>query len=511
MRTGANTELRAREAAGSVALALGVALLLIRFFSPSWIAFRAFARAPEMFSNGVLVRRGAYVAMQVVDPFVAIDSRVHKVVRWRLLIPMIGHYLGLSPGLVLGLAHAGCVVVLATLVRIGRARGFSWVECGLLAVVAGASSWFFVATGWLGYYDSWLVLGLLTVAWVRRRWLVWLACVLTPWVDERFVLALPLALLVRWLQEGGALSMRGLGSWLLRESPVPTVLVAGGVALRLSLAGSAGSQTPLEYWRSLDVGVPLWRYAFGAWEGLRAGSVLVVMAVLLLAASRRSVVAALLAVGAVATAGAGLASADDLSRATTMLLPVVPLGWALAREQPWWRRFHVPSLLAAGALLLPANHVVSTFTIPINQLSYEIQLLLDPPPPFSADAYLQEAEQVTNQGDIERGEQLANVALRLAPSARAHDVRGVILARRGRWREALADFDAAVVLDPNTPEIWTNRARAHAALGDAAGTREDADRLRALAPGSAAVAEAEALARSVDGGKAAGSPAGGAP
>jgi hypothetical protein len=499
MSAGANVRERVREGAGAAAVALGAALVVIRFFSPSWIAFRAWARVPEMFSNGILVRRGAYVAMQVADPFVEIDNRVHKVVRWRLLIPLIGHYLGMSAGAVLGLAHVGCVVVLAALVRLARARGFRWREAAMLAVVFAASAWFFVATGWLGYYDSLLVLGLLAVAFARHRWAVWLACVLTPWIDERFVLGLPLALLVRWIWTAGSLSPRALGAWLVRETPVAIALVGGYIALRFALAGRAGSQTFIEYWRSLDTNVPLWRYAFGAWEGLRAGWVVVVLAVVLLAARRAVFAAALLALAVGTTLVAGLASADDLSRAATMLMPVVPLGWDLARTRPWWTRFHIAAVLTAAALFLPANHVVTTFTVPINQLWYEVNLLLDPPPPFSAAAYLQDAERLANQGDLARAEGLATVALRLAPSAVAHDVHGVIAARQGRWREALADFDAAVALDSRLPEAWMNRARAHAALGDIGAARDDAARVRALAPDSPLAADAETLLGSLGG------------
>jgi hypothetical protein len=92
-------------ALGAFALALAVTLLLIRFFSPSWIAFWAWARVPDVFSNGVLVRRGVHVTAQVADPFAEIPDRVHKVVRWRLLFPILGHYLGLPPGVVLALSH----------------------------------------------------------------------------------------------------------------------------------------------------------------------------------------------------------------------------------------------------------------------------------------------------------------------------------------------------------------------------------------------------------------------
>jgi hypothetical protein len=484
---------------GTAAVALTASAVVVRFFSPSWIAFRGWARVPELFSNGILVRRGTFVARQVADPFVPIDDRIHKVVRWRLLIPLLGHYLGMPAGAVLGLSHLGCVLVLVAIVRLARARGFSWFESGMLAVVVGASGWFFVSTGWLGYYDSFLVLGLLTVAYAVRRWPVWLACILTPWIDERFIIGVPLALLVRWIGTADPPSPRTLGTWLLREVLIPGALASAYVGLRFALAGRAGSQTFIEYWRSLDANIPLWRYTFGAWEGLRAGWGLVILAVFALVTRRAIFAGALLALCIAATLLAGLASADDLSRAATIVVPVVPLGWQLARKSPWWRRLYVGALLVGAALLLPAHHVVSTFTIPINDLWYESHLLLDPPPPFAPGPYLQEAQRVANQGDASRAESLANVALKLAPDAEGYNVHGVILARQGRWQEALADFDRAITLDPNLAEAWMNRARANAALGTTDAARADATRARVLAPGSPLAADAEALLRSLGG------------
>ncbi|HLY37267.1 MAG TPA: tetratricopeptide repeat protein [Candidatus Binatia bacterium] len=485
---------RLREDVGAVALALAVTAVLLRFFSPSWIAFRAWARVPELFSNGILVRRAVFVVRQIADPFVAIDDPLHRVVRWRVLVPLVGHYLHLPPMVVLALAHVGCVAVLAVIVRLGRAHGFTWSECALLAIVVGTASWFFVSTGWLGYYDSLLALGLVTVALVRRRWLVWLACLLTPWIDERFVLGFPLALVVRvlWDRPGS------LRRWSIGEAVIPVALVAANVALRLSVAGSSGSPTLAQYWAGVDAHVPLWRFVFGAWEGLRVGWLVIAVAIGILVRQRPGD-GIVLALGTIATLLAALVTANDLSRAATTVVPAVPLGWAVARTQTWWRRFYVGPLLAAATILLPAHHVVTTFTVPINDLWYETHLLLDPPPPFAPGPYLQEAQRAASQGDGNRAESLANVALRLAPEAAAYNVHGVILARQGRWQDALADFDRAITLDPSLAEAWMNRARSHAALGNAEAARSDARRVQAVAPDSPLAADAEALLRSLDG------------
>lgn len=387
--------------------------LLVVCFAPSLVTIRAWTRVPEVFSQSVPVRRGIWVARQVADPFVEVDDPIHKIVRWRLLMPMVGHGLGLPPAVVLALAPVGCVVVLALVIGLGRARGYAWPECAMLAIVVGASAWFLTSTGWLGYYDSWLVLGLLMVAWVPSRWLLWLACLLTPWVDERFVLAVPLALLVRAIARSPAPSAAGVRT-LGTDIGVAVLLIGGYVALRFRLAGQAGSQSLAEYWQAIDANVPLWRFVFGGWEGLRAGWIPVLLAPVVLLRRGRVLAAVGLAVGTALTTVVGLASANDLSRSVAPVLPVVPLGWELARTERWWTRWHLPPILAGMALLLPANLVISTFTVPGNQLWYEVRLLLDPPPPFSPDAYLQQAEISAKQGDLERAKAYATVGQRLA-------------------------------------------------------------------------------------------------
>jgi hypothetical protein len=409
----------ARERVRAAGMAMLVSTLLVLFFSPAWVAFRAWSRVPEVFWQVVPVRRGIQVMNQVGDPFAEITDPLHKILQWRLLMPLAGHYLGLAPGVVLGLAPLGCIVVLAVLFAQGRARGGSVAECSFLAIVAGAGAWFFTSTGWLAYYDAWLVLGLWTVAWARDRRIVWLACALTPWVDERFVVGLPLALLVRWLasQEASspALSLRELPRWLVREAGVGLLVVGTWVVLRIWLAGRTDSQTLGDYSREVEFAqIPTWRLAFGSWEGLRVGWIPVLLAVPSLMRRKQSEAGVLLALGIGATTLVGLATSNDLSRSAAVALPVLPLGWGYLRATERWKRWHAAPLLAAAALLLPANHVISTFTVPIHGLWREVRALQAPPPPYAPDLYLEEARRLSSAGDRTRAREQATVALRLA-------------------------------------------------------------------------------------------------
>jgi hypothetical protein len=246
-----------REFAKATGLGLAVSLLIVVFFSPSLVSFAAWRAMPRQFADLVPVRRGVAVVQQVEAPFTEIRDPLHKIVRWRLLFPLVGHVLHLPPALVLVLSPAGCILVLSLLIDSAHGRGIPWLECALLGVVVGATSWFFVATGWLGYFDSWLVLGLFAVSF-GPRWTVLSACLLTPWVDERFVIGFPLAMLVRWLDNPrGGMSPRDLARWFPREGVTPAVLVLIIATLRLSLAGRSGSDDLVAYWQRAAVDASL--------------------------------------------------------------------------------------------------------------------------------------------------------------------------------------------------------------------------------------------------------------
>jgi hypothetical protein len=403
-----------RERLGIAAFASALGLVLLCFHSPAWVAFRAWSRVPEVFWLVVPVRRGLQVMKQVAEPFAEITDPLHKIVQWRLLMPLIGHTLHLSGEAVLALSPLGCVLVLAVFVTFGRRRGFAWGECAAFALIGGASAWFFTSTGWLGYYDAWVVLGLLAVAWAGPRWVVWVACVLAPWVDERFVLGFPLALLVRCLTDSPPRKFSELSARLAREW-VAVLLLGACVALRLWLAGRSGSHSLDDYRTKVEIlEVPAWRILFGLWEGLRVAWVPVLFAAAALWRNGSRPSGILLALGILVTSLAALATNNDLSRSAALALPVVPLGWLALRQTAAWKRVRLGGVLALLALCLPASHVVSTFTVPIRNLAHELRALADPPPPYAPRLYVEEAKRLAKSGERQKAKEQATIALRLA-------------------------------------------------------------------------------------------------
>lgn len=368
------------------------AVLAVRF-SPNWYVYwrdlrdvkttLATASPPERDAIekallGAYSERGYFVLQQARDLNAEIPVANHKIVRWRLLFPALGRWLHLPGWVTLGLAQAGCFFLVLALAAIGwRGAGGDPVQAASLAIVAGATAPFFTSMGWLGYYDSWLALGLLAVAFARTRWIVMVACLLTPWVDERFVIGLPLALLVRWLAEPRAPGT--FWQWTKTEAILPVALAGAYALVRLQLGGTGSSQTVGQYLHefvfshSLTPGQRL----YGAWEGLRAGWLLVGGALWWCGQGggpgRRW--ATLLGVAVAGVSLAGLFTALDLSRSAVLVLPVVPLGWSWAVRQAWWQRAYVAPALSLVALVWPARQIIASDRQPVDAMwSYPTEL-----------------------------------------------------------------------------------------------------------------------------------------
>lgn len=457
-------------------LATGIFALLLIFFSPSWGAFRLWSHVPEL--SGMLeVRRGVSVLAQVEHPGAEIADPLHRAIQWRLFFPVVGHVLSLPPTLFFGLSHVGCLLVLGYLVALLRRANFGWADAALATVALGSASWFFTSTGWLGYFDSWLALALLFAAFAETRWIVWLACLLAPWIDERFVVAAPLALLCRWLRRPEKTDLK-------RDAAIPAALLGVFLFVRLGLLSSrsASGATVGSYLGARDyLDAPLARIALGIWEGLRAGWCFAVAAVILLWKQRgRS-----LALGGVmlALVALGLATTQDYSRSMTMLLPAAVLGLLLAHEAAaaWLPR---ALFISAGiALVLPAHHVMNDAVNPIFNLQHELSVLDHPPAIAMPELYELRAIHEMERGEFVKADSDLALAIKLAPNpASPAKQRGILAATQGRWTDARTYFSTMATHDSQNPDAWFMCAQASNALGESAAARTEIDRALSLAP-----------------------------
>lgn len=423
------------------------------------------------------VRRGVSVLQQMAHPGSAIADPLHAAIQWRLLFPLIGHLLGLPPFALFALAPLGCLLTLAFIVTVLRRRGLGWGPTCAAALVLGATSWFFTSVSWLGYYDSWLVLALLIVAFARSEWAVWLACLWAPWVDERFVVGALLALLCRQLPPSPA----PRAGWRRTWGP-PLALLALFAAVRLFLLAphTAALASPGGYWTELKSRtVPAGRYLFGAWAGLRLAWFFVLAAVVFL--RRTPSRAALVAAAALAVLVIGLGTAQDLSRSMMMEMPVALLGVLPATEAAASPCRRALPAVAGLALLLPAHHVMTDRVNPVFYLYHEIAALKNPPAAAMPEIYELRGMLEMQQGDYGSAEADFSLAIKLGdrPSI-AYQQRGLLRATEGRLIEARQDFTAATRFAPRDPDGWFFRAHADLALGDTAGAVADLQQAQAL-------------------------------
>ena len=427
--------------------------------------------------SGLLeVRRGAAVLEQVAHPGAPVADELHRAIQWRLLFPVIGKVLNLPPPLFFALADLGCLLVLGFVITLLRRKNFGWFDAGLATVALGATSWFFTSTGWLGYFDSWFALALLLVAFAEKRWLVWLACLLAPWIDERFVLAAPLALLCRWLH-------RRDFDWR-REAGVPAALLAAFVVVRLGvLSGhSAAGATVGGYLGARDyLDAPFARIVLGIWEGLRVAWLFVVAAVVLLWPQRGRALA--LGAAVLVLVVVGVSTAQDYSRAMTMLLPAAVLGLLLMREAAvTWPPLAL-RVCAVAALLVPAHHVMNDRVNPIYHLQHELAVLESPPAVAMPELYELRAIHKMERGEFADADADLALAIKLAdnPASPARQ-RGILAASQGHWADALRYFSLTAEHDAQNPDAWLMCAQAHLALGHAPDAHTAMERALALAP-----------------------------
>lgn len=304
--------------------------------------------------------RGVAYIDQCASPF---TRSYDPALRWRVLPPLVAHFLGLRGLWTLLVPWAGVVA----LVVASLSWGERWLKTRIAAwsfgLLVGTSSAVLVPTNWIGINDAWCWLALVAVTCGRNRWTLAAACLLGPWVDERFFLGLPLALWCRDRLRGERRLIRNAfssGLWLLPY-----------IATRLAITYAYHQTGERHFLREAYHELPhvLTWVPLGWWFGLRLGWIPIL-------ASLRSAVRDRTWFWEIAAAGFALgmsvALAHDLSRSVAIALPWVFLGAARMTRENTVDARRLLCLLAGANLLLPAAHVVYVWVVAISPLPWEI-------------------------------------------------------------------------------------------------------------------------------------------
>ncbi|MBI2827626.1 MAG: hypothetical protein HYX69_23365 [Planctomycetia bacterium] len=465
-------------AARSLVVALAAAALTYFFFAPRFVLFPALETEDARYIPEV--GRATDVLRLVADPWTPLPAdSIHKVTEWRLFFPVIWHYLGLPRWLLFAVPYVGCALALWLATWLTYARLGNWWQTWMAATLFAALPWFFVSTGWLLFFDSFVTLSQLVVAFVPARWALALACLLTPWIDERFVIALPVCLAVRAVALG---YIQGR-EWRKLAIDVAVVAVASfpypAIRAAVWLQGDPNSTAYVSVHREGVRKVPLLPRLFGKrpepfvtsfteglWSGYRAAWVFVAAGVWFTARRLGWAWGAVLGGIAATTVVVGLVIAADMSRMMMMVCPTLLLGvWMWRQMRPAGFERALTVVLVAN-FLLPAAIVVWDLRVPVVYLHAQIAQLNSPPFFLTAEGLTERANQRAAKGEIERATSDYDRAIALDPAyVLAYANRGIMRGRTGDSEGALEDLNEAVRLSPNMSDARLVRAKLLLARG----------------------------------------------
>ena len=312
-------------------------------------------RAHDVVGELTAILRVSGMVDQLRDPWVGLangrrfSSYFFVATRWRILPPFIGHALHLTPKAYLSLPRAGawCVLLLGAWYahRMGGNRA-AWVAA--LGLV-GSAAW--LSSVEMVQFDGWYLALLLVAAFSPRTVAAWAAAALGPWIDERFVLFLPAALLVRlaWSRRLPWRELSGVGFYALARM----------AALFLGEAGLS---------RQLGLTVLGWGAggcAVGWGLGWRLGWVLLLAGAWKVFGSVRPW-QRWLSIGAAAGIAAAAALAIDYTRTAPGLLPLAVLGAAHLSSRTRWMAVAVAVVLLNFAL--PYWHIYGKEFAPVRSV-----------------------------------------------------------------------------------------------------------------------------------------------
>ncbi len=466
-------------AARCLALALSAGALVLLFFSPCFTNWQGL-KFPELQPTTPEFERARFALLQLDDPAAPIPHPVHYGIKWRLLFPVLCHLARMPAAMYLALPHVGCVLCLWLVAWLSYQRLQSWLSAWLATAIFAALPWFFVSTGWLAYFDSWLVLGMLLYTFVPSRAVSLSACALTPWIDERFIFALPLLMVTK-----AALAPADDARNRWQDVLIPGVV--GGLYVLLRAAewwsGDPEAVRHVNFHLQEAQHVDFSTYLAGLWSGFRVAWFAIGLGVAAVWMTQGPRFGALLAVVTVSTAVASLVIVADMSRTLMVLAPLALLGiWFLAQRTGPRARFVLGALLAAN-LLLPASHVVWSRTFPVHSLPTEIAYYQTPPDWVFAPEHFRRGNELLSVGRAKEAREEFSEAIRLeARWTTPHVQRAVASMRLGDIESARQDLEAVLQADPECYDALLLRALLPGANRDTKATMADLRRALETAP-----------------------------
>ena len=348
----------ATEVFRSVALAFVACVASLLCFSPRLLVFTEEAPGSYEWTRGM--NFVAQVQGQTGDG-------VEPALRHRLLPVFVARALGLHGYAALLLGWAGVLVCLACVNSLLRSLDVPERIAASSVFLLASTSAVVTSLGWLGIFDCWWVLALIVVAIAKQWWLVGLASLLAPWIDERFLIGLPIAFAARWLIY--RLTVRDVARvGLAVLLPLLPYLVWRLYSLVYSPTDASGGfvSTHFVVWLSM---VP-----HGWWMSYRLAWVFILLPFFVPNATGVSPL--WLGLICMCAGFAAVLTAADITRSAMVFAPLMVVGVIVSfRRYPKETLQWMPWITAAN-FIVPYMHVVYNKLEPVHPLPWEIIRLL---------------------------------------------------------------------------------------------------------------------------------------
>lgn len=340
---------------------LGVAVLAaavsLFFFSPRLPVFTAEAPGSYEWTRG----------LNYLDQVKADGEQVEPALRHRLLPVFVARMLGLYGYAAFSLGWAGVIALLVYVQTLIQAAGLPRVVAIWTALLVASTSAVITSFGWLGIFDCWWVLGLVVIAFSPHPLVVAASAFLAPWVDERFLLGIPVALAARGLVYplGRTALLRHVFALACGVTPYLLWRLYSAAALPSDASSQFLTPAFLAWLRN----VPL-----GWWMAYRLGWATIAICFVLPNSS--GIRPWLLGGACVLSVCPAVITAADISRSAMVVAPLLVAGIILCWRQSRLQTEQWLPCLAASNFLVPFIHVVYNKLEPVHPLPWEFIRLL---------------------------------------------------------------------------------------------------------------------------------------